>query len=216
MSAVEVRLPSYPLNLILMAGQQPSDSSNSGAGGPGEDFSNVPQSPSYRTRITTHRSVSHGSQWMAADIPSHHNAGTSYSSQYSLSMSPSPRRKSLARGSSGSTSRQLRVRTTSATSLRVREHERDSGLLSEDDEAELKEGDLEAEQGDDGRGKRAAAVAAAAAEAADGSPGLTTEDDVDDEDPITLKDRQLLINVEHLFSLPIWKPALYKKSWSVT
>ena len=98
----------------------------------------------------------------------------------------------------------------------MREREHDSGLLSEDDEAELKEGDLKAEQGDNGHGKMAAAAAAAAAEAADGSPGLTTEDDVDDEDPITLKDRQLLINVEHLFGLPIWKPTLYKKSWSVT
>jgi Ca2+:H+ antiporter len=213
---MEARLPSYPLNLILMAGQEPSDSSNSGAGGPSEDFSNIPQSPSYRTRITTHRSVSYGSQWMATDIPSHHNAGTSYSSQYSLSMSPSPRRKSLARGSSGSTSRRLRVCTTSATSLRVREREHDSGLLSEDDEVELKEGDLEVEQGDDGRGKRAVAAVAAAAEAADGSSGLTTEDNVDDEDPITLKDRQLLINISHPFGLPIWKPALYKKSWSIT
>jgi Ca2+:H+ antiporter len=37
-----------------------------------------------------------------------------------------------------------------------------------------------------------------------------------DEDPITLKDRQSLINVEHPFGLPIWKPALYKKSRSVT
>ncbi|KAF5381246.1 hypothetical protein D9757_007869 [Collybiopsis confluens] len=38
----------------------------------------------------------------------------------------------------------------------------------------------------------------------------------DDEDPITLKERQSLINVEHPFGLPIWKPALYKKSRSVT
>ena len=37
-----------------------------------------------------------------------------------------------------------------------------------------------------------------------------------DEDPITVKDRQSLINVEHPFGLPIWKPALYKKSRSVT
>ncbi|KAJ6620775.1 hypothetical protein B0H10DRAFT_2020571 [Mycena sp. CBHHK59/15] len=42
-------------------------------------------------------------------------------------------------------------------------------------------------------------------------------DDADDEDdPITLRDRQSLINVEHPFGLPIWKPALYKKSRSVT
>lgn len=38
----------------------------------------------------------------------------------------------------------------------------------------------------------------------------------DDDDPITVKDRQSLINVEHPFGLPIWKPALYKKSRSVT
>lgn len=37
-----------------------------------------------------------------------------------------------------------------------------------------------------------------------------------EDDPITLKDRQSLINVEHPFGLPIWKPALYKKSRSVT
>jgi Ca2+:H+ antiporter len=38
----------------------------------------------------------------------------------------------------------------------------------------------------------------------------------DEEDPITVKDRQSLINVEHPFGLRIWKPALYKKSRSVT
>ncbi|KZT28893.1 hypothetical protein NEOLEDRAFT_1239375, partial [Neolentinus lepideus HHB14362 ss-1] len=47
------------------------------------------------------------------------------------------------------------------------------------------------------------------------------DDDDDDEiereeDPTAFKDRQSLINVEHPFGLPIWKPALYKKSRSVT
>ena len=37
-----------------------------------------------------------------------------------------------------------------------------------------------------------------------------------DEDPITVKERQSLINVEHPFGLPIWKPALYKKSRTIT
>ncbi|THG97790.1 hypothetical protein EW026_g4276 [Hermanssonia centrifuga] len=48
---------------------------------------------------------------------------------------------------------------------------------------------------------------------------LNRDDDDDserEEDPITLKERQSLINVEHPFGLPIWKPALYKKSRSVT
>ncbi|KAI9512430.1 hypothetical protein F5148DRAFT_902069 [Russula earlei] len=185
-----------------MAGQQPSEPSVGG-----DEISPPPQSPSYGSRIPPHRSASHGSQWMPTDIPSHHNAGTSYSSQYSLSISPSPRRKNLGRGPSGTNTRRLRVRTTSITSSRVRE--RDSGLLSEDDEEEHEEQALEAEQEDDARGKRAAAPT-------DGSSGHTTEDDTDDEDPITLKDRQSLINVEHPFGLPIWKPALYKKSRSVT
>ncbi|TIB88045.1 hypothetical protein E3Q06_01018 [Wallemia mellicola] len=44
-------------------------------------------------------------------------------------------------------------------------------------------------------------------------------DQPDDEVPsheLTLKDRQNAINIEHPFGLPIWKPALYKKSRSVT
>ncbi|KZW03233.1 hypothetical protein EXIGLDRAFT_725690 [Exidia glandulosa HHB12029] len=41
-------------------------------------------------------------------------------------------------------------------------------------------------------------------------------DDDDEGDPVTLKERQSLINVEHPFGLPIWKPALYKKSRTVT
>lgn len=48
------------------------------------------------------------------------------------------------------------------------------------------------------------------------------DDDADDDDgnnegvEYTLKDRQDAINIEHPFGLPIWKPALYKKSRSVT
>ncbi|ORY68066.1 hypothetical protein BCR35DRAFT_269927 [Leucosporidium creatinivorum] len=53
--------------------------------------------------------------------------------------------------------------------------------------------------------------------------GNDTDDASDDEDidedgdvEYTLKDRQDAINVEHPFGLPIWKPALYKKSRSIT
>ena len=52
-----------------------------------------------------------------------------------------------------------------------------------------------------------------------GPPRTDEEDNASsdrEEDPITLRDRQSLINVEHPFGLPIWKPALYKKSRSVT
>lgn len=45
---------------------------------------------------------------------------------------------------------------------------------------------------------------------------VVVDEDGEVEDEITLKQRQSLINVEHPFGLPIWKPALYKKSRSVT
>lgn len=174
---------------------------------PSEDDFTSPASatPTQWSKPPVHRSASHGSQWLATEITSHHNDGTSYS------VSPSPRRKNLARSSSTTTSRRLRVRTTSITSSRVRD--RDGGLLSEGDEESSEERALGMEQGDDPRGKR---VATAIAEAASGNNSDDDVDAEDDEDPITLKDRQSLINVEHPFGLPIWKPALYKKSRSVT
>ncbi len=189
-----------------MSGQQNPDNA------PNEDDFTSPTSatPTYRSKPPVHRSASHGSQWLATDIASHHNAGTSYSSQYSHPVSPSPRRKNVTRSSSTTGSRRLRVRTTSIASSRVRD--REGGLLSEDDEESSEERAVGIEQGDDPRGKRVATLAEEAS-------GNNSDDDVDaadDEDPITLKDRQSLINVEHPFGLPIWKPALYKKSRSVT
>ena len=165
---------------------------------PSEDdfISPATATPTHRSKPPVHRTSS-GSQWLATDITSHHNDGTSYS------ISPSPRRKSIARSSSTTTSRRLRVRTASIASARVR----DGGLLSEGDEESSEE---HAEQDDDPRGKRVATVLAEEAS------GNNSDDDGNDEDPITLKDRQSLINVEHPFGLPIWKPALYKKSRSVT
>ncbi|KOS15168.1 membrane transporter [Malassezia pachydermatis] len=42
------------------------------------------------------------------------------------------------------------------------------------------------------------------------------EDDLDENDlEYTVKDRQDALNIEHPFGLPIWKPALYKKSRSI-
>ncbi|KAG0244017.1 hypothetical protein BGX31_009973 [Mortierella sp. GBA43] len=41
------------------------------------------------------------------------------------------------------------------------------------------------------------------------------EDDESDVEPLTLKDRQETINQTHPFGLPLWKPALYKKTRSV-
>lgn len=48
------------------------------------------------------------------------------------------------------------------------------------------------------------------------SPSISGEGASDDDVEYTLKDRQDAINIEHPFGLPIWKPALYKKSRTVT
>ncbi|KAH9002598.1 hypothetical protein EDB86DRAFT_3073759 [Lactarius hatsudake] len=180
-----------------MSGQQNLDNV------PNEDDFTSPSSatPTYRSKPPAHRSASLGSQWLATDIASHHNAGTSYSSQYSVPVSPSPRRKNVTRSSSATGSKRLRVRTTSIASSRVR----DGGLLSEDDEDSSEERALGVEQADDPRGKRVATLA----EEASGNNSDDGDDAAGDEDPITLKDRQSLINVEHPFGLPIWKPALH-------
>ncbi|KAG9079912.1 hypothetical protein FRC06_007328, partial [Ceratobasidium sp. 370] len=48
------------------------------------------------------------------------------------------------------------------------------------------------------------------------SSDLPLDDELSDlDDPVTVKERQSLINVEHPFGLRIWKPALYKKSRTV-
>lgn len=55
----------------------------------------------------------------------------------------------------------------------------------------------------------------------DGGNGDDDDDDGDLSSPaedgeVTVKDRQDAFNVEHMFGLPVWKPALYKKSRSIT
>lgn len=59
----------------------------------------------------------------------------------------------------------------------------------------------------------------------DANNGDQDDQDEDDEDEdsspaedegVTVRDRQDAFNVEHMFGLPIWKPALYKKSRSIT
>lgn len=129
------------------------------------------------------------------EAPAHHNQGTSYSGQ--TYPSPILRRKS----SSQSHTRILpRSRSGSASGYH------DEDILSEENEDEN-------EELDNGQEERAPV------RKRDKAPMSSQEQatETGDEDPITtLKDRQSLINVHHPFGLPIWKPALYKKSRSVT
>ena len=151
-----------------------------------------------------YRSVSHSSQWSVPDTPSHHHQGTSYFTQ--RSSSPTQRRvhsTSQTRNASTSSTRRRGVRSTSITSGNRPYEER--SMLSEHEEEEAGEGD----DNGDSSGNDTPQPGGSRADGDD-------EDEDREEDPITLKDRQSLINVEHPFGLPIWKPALYKKQRSVT
>ncbi|KAM5534960.1 hypothetical protein V8D89_011333 [Ganoderma adspersum] len=169
--------------------------------------------PTPGPRGPLYRSMSHNSQWSIPETPSHHLQGTSYFTQRPAS--PSPRRVHSANPSAAgrnhstsSASRRRGVRSTSITSSHTttRGFSDDGVALSEENEDEAGSGD---EHGDSSGNDTP-------------QPGDGRADDDDDEeedreeDPITLKDRQSLINVEHPFGLPIWKPALYKKQRSVT
>lgn len=133
--------------------------------------------------------MSHGSQWSATETPQHHNQGTSYF--------PSPSRPPP-----------ILVRSSSAHSFRRAPRSTSISSATREDALSEAEEDGEDEDEDDNEERPRKSLAD------DESDEPDTSDREDD--PITLKDRQSLINVEHPFGLPIWKPALYKKSRSVT
>lgn len=103
-------------------------------------------------------------------------------------------------------------------------HDREGGLFSEAEE-EARRNESPSEDEDPGatprRGRGLSigrqsihdAVAAGEDTTPDGNP---IDREFNEDDPLTVKDRQSLINVQHPFGLPIWKPALYQKSRTVT
>ena len=115
-----------------------------------------------------------------------HHQGTSHYSQ-----PPSPNFSRARRA----------TRSTSIGSSLATNRQRDDEILTEEDEDHSRQ-----------RGK-----APAESPNDEDNSGEGYEEDIDEDDPITtVKDRQSLINVQHPFGLPIWKPALYKKSRTVT
>ncbi|TFY70337.1 hypothetical protein EVG20_g2669 [Dentipellis fragilis] len=168
-----------------------------------------------------HRSTSNGSQLSTGDTPQHHNLSTSYFSQYARPSSPSPRRQhpGLARSLSITSPRPRPARSASAGSYSRpfgSSHYDDADPLSGDDENSDLEG---VGRIGDSRGKATVVEREEDRENEDEDEDedeTPADADLQEEDPITVRDRQSLINVEHPFGLPIWKPALYKKSRSVT
>ncbi|KAF7297742.1 hypothetical protein MKEN_01397800 [Mycena kentingensis (nom. inval.)] len=152
----------------------------------------------------SHVQRTHSSQWSSVDTPSHHNQGTSYFNSQS-----SPRPTPILVRSSSVHSMRRGPRSTSVSSSHVTTRGFRDDALSEADEDNDDDTPSDGEEHIIRRGNRAGK------QAATDPPGDGDEDE-DDEDPITLRDRQSLINVEHPFGLPIWKPALYKKSRTVT
>lgn len=160
-----------------------------------------------------HRTVSRGSQsqWSATDTPSHHHQGTSYFPTHPSS--PTNQFHTTPAGLRNSSTHSLRrnARSTSISSSHVNRGNRDDDILSEQEE--INQDDDE----DDEAAERRRIRRRGKAPAPPDDDSADNEDAEGESDPITtLKDRQSLINVQHPFGLPIWKPALYKKSRSVT
>ncbi|KAG2033682.1 Sodium/calcium exchanger protein-domain-containing protein, partial [Suillus americanus] len=163
------------------------------------------------------------SHWSPTETPTHHNVGTSYFS----SSSPTPRALYPQPSISHSLSNNRTRSTSTSSSSRPRRSIRDNdGVLSEDEEVDYE--DNVNDRGVVGSRDRGKGIAPSQDQEGEGEEegdseeretGSEHDDDSnsrDDDDPITVKDRQSLINVQHPFGLPIWKPALYKKSRSVT
>ncbi|KAK7048152.1 hypothetical protein R3P38DRAFT_2687332 [Favolaschia claudopus] len=176
-----------------------------------DDPSNLSTTPTPTSHL--HRSLSHSSPWSASETPSHHNQGTSY-------FPPQSRPTPILVRSSSAHSMRRGPRSTSVSSSHVTSRGfRDRDTLSEADEDDADEDNDDEDDGASSvvrRGTRHGKQAATDPPGASNSAASNDGDADDEEDPITVRDRQSLINVEHPFGLPIWKPALYKKSRSVT
>ncbi|CCM01904.1 uncharacterized protein FIBRA_03975 [Fibroporia radiculosa] len=166
----------------------------------------TPTTSAFTSRLPLQRSVSRSSQWSVPETPRHHHQGTSYFPETTRGASPTQSRTSKMRNASANSKQRRPGRSTSIASSHTapRGLVEDTGMLSEENEI--------SDDSDDAVPEESARINAEDSSPDDNHDGGSIRED----DPITLKDRQSLINVEHPFGLPIWKPALYKKSRSVT
>ena len=173
------------------------------------DSSDVASTPTNQSHL--HRSLAHS--W-TSEVPSQSIPYYATSAASTPARSPPP----ILIGRTSSSQSNRGHRSTSMSSSHAGHYPRDVAL-SEEDEGMHSDDDGEEEDdhpNDTGHispslKRRGKAAAVDEGDAEDGEGAEEAEDD-----PITLKERQSLINVQHPFGLPIWKPALYKKSRSVT
>lgn len=160
----------------------------------------------HRRHTSTHRPP--------ASVP-HHRQATPYYSSASRSLSPTPRRPLQGNMSAGPSRERARSGSRSSTRGNTRSFREANMLSGEQGDAEYQLHNA----AEDTRPNRHPRGKAAADKSPDSEESPESEEVAlprEDDDLITLKDRQSLINVEHPFGLRIWKPALYKKSRSIT
>ncbi|KZT56350.1 hypothetical protein CALCODRAFT_497517 [Calocera cornea HHB12733] len=165
-----------------------------------------------------HRPQTSGQSW---EVPQ--SASTSYFPPYSPRHSYQPRTTSPGRPTGRSTSgagRGSRSLSTSAPNVRPRRMNRSASVATASSRLSRDEREYTDEDEQDGVLEDDRDLPAGNA-GDDNSPDEAEQLEEQiashlEEDPVTLKERQSLINVEHPFGLPIWKPALYKKSRTVT
>ncbi|KAK7682427.1 hypothetical protein QCA50_014632 [Cerrena zonata] len=202
----------------VAAGAEPSSSSATHGTTPTQS-SRFPSSLSHTAqRLPIHRSLSQSSHhhWSPNETPTHHHQGTSY---FNLSSTrpTSPRRTNFShstRTMSAASVKRRGARSTSVASSHAtnRGYRDDGELVSEEEHSD----DTEHAEGRDGESYRRNHSSDRHRDESGEGDEYDEGESQREEDPITLRDRQSLINVEHPFGLPIWKPALYKKSRSVT
>jgi Ca2+:H+ antiporter len=151
-----------------------------------------------------HRTVSSSSHWSATDTPQHHYQGTSYYSTRPTSPTSRQTVHPILIRSSSSSRRGARSTSISSSHVTAKGFRDDIALSEEDEGSDDDDDNLERDLRSKGPVPEL------------GVDDAAEENVTDTDDPITVRERQSLINVEHPFGLPIWKPALYKKSRSVT
>ncbi|KAK3833884.1 MAG: Sodium/calcium exchanger protein-domain-containing protein [Linnemannia elongata] len=177
-----------------------------------------PSSSTYTRPAASLRLNSSGSIASAARRPKsspsyrHSTAGPPTSNQ-------SSRRRRSHAGRPGSTRSSVRHRNRSSDiEEETSENDSDDRIESRSSYSNLRRGDsrrsvrLHTEDEADGRSFDEQGRYSAGGHSGDDHD----DDDESDNEPVTLKDRQETLNQTHPFGLPLWKPALYKKSRSVT
>ena len=143
-------------------------------------------------------------------FPSSRPISPALSRRLQTSSGSGPSHPGYPRPGSSASHRRRQTRSTSISSAKLRHQE---AVMSEEDEVYDSGGSLSGVPAEDDSDSDSDEPELEARRALERNEGASEAGSLD---PVTLKERQSLINVEHPFGLPIWKPALYRKSRTVT